>query len=52
MEPIVVTATRTLQPASEVLSSVEVISREELERLPAADVADGGGGSLPLYLAA
>jgi vitamin B12 transporter len=40
IEPILVTATRTTQPVGDVLGSVEVISREELERLPAADVAD------------
>ncbi len=40
IEPILVTATRTTQPLGDVLGSVEVISREELARLPAADVAD------------
>jgi vitamin B12 transporter len=40
LEPVVVTATRTPQPLAETLSSVEVITREELELLPAADVAD------------
>lgn len=40
MEPVLVTATRTAVPASELSASVEVITREELERLPAADLAD------------
>jgi len=40
MEPVVVTATRTSVPLQDTLGSVEVISREELERLPAADIAD------------
>ncbi len=40
MEPVLVTATRTAVPAAELSASVEVITREELERLPAADVAD------------
>jgi vitamin B12 transporter len=40
MEPVLVTATRTAIPTSEALASVEVIPREELERLPAADIAD------------
>ncbi len=40
MEPVLVTATRTAVPAAEALGSVEVISRDELERLPAADIAD------------
>ena len=40
MEPVVVTATRTAQPLYDSLESVEVITREELERLPAGDVAD------------
>jgi vitamin B12 transporter len=40
MEPVVVTATRTTVPLQDTLGSVDVISREELERLPAADIAD------------
>ena len=40
MEPVLVTATRTPQPLDDALSSVDVITREELERLPAADIAD------------
>jgi vitamin B12 transporter len=40
IEPIVVTATRTAQAADDVLGSIDVISGEELERWPAADVAD------------
>ena len=40
MEPVLVTATRTAVPAAELSASVEVITREELERLPAADIAD------------
>ncbi len=40
MEPVVVTATRTSVPLQDALGSVDVISREELERLPAADIAD------------
>jgi len=40
MEPVLVTATRTELPRDDVLASVEVITREELARLPAADVAD------------
>ena len=40
MEPVVVTATRTSVPLQETLGSVEVVSREELDRLPAADIAD------------
>jgi vitamin B12 transporter len=40
LEPVVVTATRTAQSLDEALQSVEVITRAELERLPAGDVAD------------
>jgi vitamin B12 transporter len=40
IEPVLVTATRGPQPVGAALSSVEVISRDELERLPAADIAD------------
>ena len=40
MEPVFVTATRTPVPVAESSASVEVITREELERLPAADIAD------------
>jgi len=40
IEPVVVTATRTASPAHEVLASVDVISREELLRQPAADLGD------------
>jgi len=40
MEPVVVTATRTLLPLQEAPGSVEVISRDELERLPGGDIAD------------
>lgn len=38
--PVVVTATRTALPVDEVLAPMIVISREELERSPAADAAD------------
>jgi vitamin B12 transporter len=40
LEPLVVTATRTAVPLGEVLASVEVVGREELERLAGGDVAD------------
>jgi vitamin B12 transporter len=40
LEPLIVTATRTPAAPAEVLASVEVISGEELSRLPGADVAD------------
>lgn len=40
MEPLLITATRTAVPVAESSASVEVITREELERLPAADIAD------------
>jgi len=40
IEPIVVTATRTAQAVDDVLGSVDIISGDELERWPAADVAD------------
>jgi len=38
--PVVVTATRTEQPADEVISSVDVIGGGELLRLPAADLGE------------
>ena len=38
--PVVVTATRTEQQAGEVIASVEVISGDELLRLPAADLGE------------
>jgi len=40
LEPLIVTATRTATAPGEVLASAEVISREELARLPGADVAE------------
>ena len=40
LEPVVVTATRTEVPASDVLASVDLIPRGELLRMPAADLAD------------
>jgi len=40
LEPLIVTATRTAAAPNEVLASIEVISREELARLPGADVAE------------
>lgn len=40
IEPVIVTATRTEIPASRALASVELISREELQRLPATDLGD------------
>ena len=40
IEPVVVTATRTEIPASRALASVELITRDELQRLPAADLGD------------
>lgn len=39
-EVVVVTATRTALPAAEVLAPTVVISREEIERLQAVDLAD------------
>jgi vitamin B12 transporter len=38
--PVVVTATRTENPADRVLANVEVIEAQELERQPAADLGD------------
>ncbi len=38
--PVVVTATRTEQPADEIISSVDVIGGDELLRLPAADLGE------------
>ncbi len=38
-EPVVVTATRTAQTADETLASVQVITREQIERSQAGDVA-------------
>ncbi len=40
LAPVVVTATRTEIPADRVLASVDVISREELSRQPAADLGE------------
>ena len=40
LAPVVVTATRTEQPADEVISSVDVIAGDELLRLPAADLGE------------
>ncbi|MGH8129393.1 MAG: TonB-dependent receptor domain-containing protein [Steroidobacteraceae bacterium] len=40
IEPVVVTATRTENPAAEVLASVELIRGEELLRQPATDLGD------------
>ena len=40
IEPVVVTATRTEIRADQVLASVDVVSGEELLRLPAADLGD------------
>lgn len=40
IEPVVVTATRTEIPASQALASVELITREELQRSPASDLGD------------
>lgn len=40
LDPVVVTATRTEHPASEVISNVDVIGGDELLRLPAADLGD------------
>jgi vitamin B12 transporter len=40
LEPVVVTATRTENPAGEVLASVDLVPREALLRQPAADLGD------------
>ena len=40
IEPVVVTATRTEIPASQALASVELITGDELLRLPASDLGD------------
>jgi vitamin B12 transporter len=40
LEPVVVTATRTANPAGEVLASVEVIAGDALARQPASDLGD------------
>jgi vitamin B12 transporter len=40
LEPVVVTATRTENPAPEVLASVDLIPGDELEMRPAADLGD------------
>lgn len=40
IEPVVVTATRTEIPASQALASVELISGDELLRLPGSDLGD------------
>ncbi len=40
LEPVVVTATRTENPAAEVLASVELIRGEDLLRQPASDLGD------------
>ena len=40
LEPVVVTATRTESPAGEVLASVDLIRRDDLVRMPAADLGD------------
>ncbi len=40
LEPVIVTATRTVSPAGEVLASVDLIPRDDLDRLPAADLGD------------
>ena len=40
LEPVVVTATRTAVPREEVLASVDVIARSELERTTGADLGD------------
>ena len=37
---VVITATRTLQPMGDTLASVDVITRDDLALLPAADIAD------------
>ena len=38
--PVIVTATRTESPSTEVIASVDVIGGDELLRLPAADLGD------------
>ncbi|MGH8203064.1 MAG: TonB-dependent receptor plug domain-containing protein, partial [Steroidobacteraceae bacterium] len=40
LEPVVVTATRTENPAGEVLASVDILAGEYLARQPAADLGD------------
>jgi vitamin B12 transporter len=40
LEPVVVTATRTENPAAEVLASVDLIPRDSLEMRPVADLGD------------
>ncbi len=40
IEPVIVTATRTENPAAEVLASVELIRGEDLLRQPASDLGD------------
>jgi vitamin B12 transporter len=40
IDPVVVTATRTETPATDVIASVELISGEELLRQPASDLGD------------
>lgn len=40
LEPVVITATRTPQPADEVLAAVTVIGRDEIERSQALDIAE------------
>ena len=40
LEPVIVTATRTENPAGEVLASVDIIQSSELIRQPAADLGD------------
>jgi vitamin B12 transporter len=40
LEPVVVTATRTENPASEVLASVDILAGDDLLRLPAAELSD------------
>lgn len=40
LSPVIVTATRTAQSADESLTSVSVITREEIERSPSHDVAE------------
>jgi vitamin B12 transporter len=40
LEPVVVTATRTEQPADQVLASVDIVAGDDLLRLPAAELSD------------
>ena len=40
LEPVIVTATRTESPAGEVLASVDLVLRDDLVRMPAADLGD------------